>query len=68
MTKIMPTLEDSVMNMIDNFEQWGIKKKTDIDLGNWIDEEADPQEEKNKIDNRINTFHGKFDFLGEHKS
>jgi len=68
MAKLMPTLEDSVVNMIDNFEQWGIRKKTDVDLGNWINKDADPEEEKRKIDGRIQAFHGKFEFLGEHKS
>ena len=68
MAKIMPSLKESVMNMIDNFDQWGIKKKTDVDLGNWMDGGADPEEEKRKVDGRIKSFHSKFDFLEENKS
>ena len=59
MVKIFPPLEESAQHMGNNFGKWAGKRKGDIDEGHWLSEDADREQEKKKIDDRVVSFHEK---------
>jgi hypothetical protein len=66
MVRLFPPLYEMGMNLMDNYQSWGEKKKEEINNDSTLSNENQEIEVK-KLQERINKFHDKFAFINKYK-